>query len=375
MGNNSEREPIPEGNSVGLTSNFQPSEPWDGNGAAAPIGTTVLANLQQPENPFDASDAQPSWPVRIGRYVLEGEIARGGMGIIYRAKDLTLGREVAMKALLARQREDVRFRNRFVEEARIAAGLQHPGITPVYDIGELPDGRPFFTMRVVHGRTLADLLATHTQESLARPHLLNVFEKVCQTMAYSHSRQVIHRDLKPANVMVSSFGVVKVMDWGVAKVMNGCAHTERPQDENPLAIPAEEIERPMPAGSSTLAGSIFGTPAYMPPEQAAGRHDLVDERADVFGLGAVLCEILTGFPPYLQKKSSTVFQQAQTADLSDAYDRAQLPRPWKYYNDRCYRTVKNLRPDVPMIRGGTHHNALDDAKSQATHLMAIQGNS
>jgi serine/threonine-protein kinase len=214
-------------------------------------------------------------------------------------------------------------RRRFVEEAQISGQLQHPGIAPVYALGQLGDGRPYFSMKLVKGQTLAKLLATRTEPGQERPGFLKVFEQVCQTLAYAHSRGVIHRDLKPANVMVGAFGEVQVMDWGLAKVL---ARPERQDVEPPPQEPTSVIATVRSAGGEapsgqTHAGSVLGTPAYMAPEQALGAVERLDERADVFGLGAILCEILTGRPPYTGADVHEVHRKAVRADLAGALGR------------------------------------------------------
>src|SRR5262249_53287728 len=153
-----------------------------------------------------------------GRLQLHGEIARGGMGAVLKGRDADLGRELAVKVLLERHRDDPELVRRFVEEAQIAGQLQHPGIVPVYELGAFADRRPFFTMKLVKGRTVAEILRDRPGPAHDLPRLLTTFLQVTQTVAYAHARGVIHRDLKPSNVMVGSFGEVQVMDWGLAKV-------------------------------------------------------------------------------------------------------------------------------------------------------------
>ena len=165
------------------------------------------------------SAAMPE-PNISGRYQLEGEIARGGMGAIIKGRDLDLGRELAIKVLLEPHQGNPELVRRFVEEAQIGGQLQHPGVVPVYELGTFPDRRPYFAMKLVKGRTLAALLRERTGPAQDLPRFLGIFEQACQTIAYAHARGVVHRDLKPSNVMVGSFGEVQVMDWGLAKVLS-----------------------------------------------------------------------------------------------------------------------------------------------------------
>ncbi len=263
-----------------------------------------------------------------GRYTIEGEIARGGMGAIFRGHDTDLGRDIAIKVLLDSHLKTPEVFERFIEEAQIGGQLQHPGIAPIYELGQFEDGRPFFSMKLVKGETLAAVLSKRQSSSDDRVRLVSVFEQICQTMSYTHSRGVIHRDLKPANVMVGMFGEVQVMDWGLAKVLatSGLADELKSRE-----IPDEpEIVRTLRSSDSTRTGlhdsntrmgSILGTPAYMAPEQARGECDDLDERADVFGLGAILCEILTGSPPYVGQSGNDVFLAAQQGDLESCFER------------------------------------------------------
>lgn len=245
----------------------------------------------------DPSEAPVGPPALIGRYRVAGEIARGGMGAILAARDPVLDRTVAIKVLLDAHQARPGYRERFLEEARITALLQHPGVVPVYEVGELPDARPFFAMEFVDGATLDAQLAARKSPTENLPHFLQVFEKVCQALAYAHSRGVIHRDLKPLNVMVAPFGVVKVMDWGVA------------------------CQRAGPPGPAWGPPEVIGTPAYMAPEQARGDPRRVDERTDVFGLGGILCAVLTGLPLHLGASARHAHAQAVGADLAGAFGR------------------------------------------------------
>ncbi|MCA9192828.1 MAG: tetratricopeptide repeat protein [Planctomycetales bacterium] len=263
-----------------------------------------------------------------GRYEVSGEIARGGMGAIHRAMDRDLGRDLAIKVLLEEHADKPEVQRRFIEEAQIGGQLQHPGITPVYELGQLDDQRPFFTMKLVKGRTLSALLSERQDPAEDRARFIGIFEQICQAMAYSHSRGVIHRDLKPANIMVGAFGEVQVMDWGLAKVLQeGGIADER--KERSVARDASAVvtvrssgsDTADGAGSQTQVGSILGTPSYLPPEQALGNVEEINERSDVFGLGAILCVILTGDPPYVADSGTRIFILAQGAKLDDCFAR------------------------------------------------------
>ncbi len=265
----------------------------------------------------DDAEAQVVTPCAgdAGRYQVVGEIARGGIGVVLKGRDVDLGRDVAMKVLRDEYALSDDVLHRFVEEAQIGGQLQHPGIVPVYELGLRDDRRPFFTMKLVKGHTLATVLCEpDVREPGSRRRLLGIFESVCQTMAYAHTRGVIHRDLKPANVMVGAFGEVLVVDWGMGKVLQqgGVADERRSMQQTVIAT-----VRSAAVGSQSQVGSVYGTPAYMPPEQARGEIDTLDERADVFALGAILCEILTGKPPYVGDE----LRKAANADLGDAHGR------------------------------------------------------
>jgi serine/threonine-protein kinase len=270
------------------------------------------------------SDAMPPKEETGDRYQLMGEIARGGMGAVLRGRDVDLGRDLAVKVLLEKHADRPEVLRRFIEEAQIGGQLQHPGVVPVYDIGRFGN-RPFFTMKLVKGKTLAHMLVARADPSQDRPRLLGIALQVCQTLAFAHAKGVIHRDLKPANIMVGAFGEVQVMDWGLAKVLaeGGSADEEKSRErERPEAGTLIRTARSTGSagtfGTVTEAGSLLGTLAYMPPEQANGDLANLDRRADVFGLGAILCEVLTGKPPYVGRSSEEVRRKAANGDLADA---------------------------------------------------------
>jgi tetratricopeptide (TPR) repeat protein len=315
-----------------------PFEPALDAGLAAAFGPDLTPGgwSRPPLLRDDPSDHTPvvqpasaEMPRTPARYQLIGEIARGGMGVVLKGRDPDLGRDLAVKVLRAELAGKPAAEQRFAEEAQVGGQLQHPGLVPVYDLGRFADGRPYFAMKLVKGRTLADLLADRPDPSADRGRFLQDFLRVCQTVAYAHAKGVIHRDLKPSNVMIGLFGEVLVMDWGLAKVLprGGIADEERatqasggrqpPVPEEPTVIRTARSG----SGSDTAAGSVMGTPAFMSPEQAGGETEKLDERADVFGLGAILCVILTGQPPYVAGDGDAVRLMAIRGHLADAFAR------------------------------------------------------
>ncbi|MGK0303688.1 MAG: serine/threonine protein kinase/formylglycine-generating enzyme required for sulfatase activity [Planctomycetota bacterium] len=255
-----------------------------------------------------------------GRYKVLGILGQGGVGAVHRGHDTDLGRDVAMKFLHERYAKEPSVLHRFVEEAQIGGQLQHPGIVPVYELG-MADGKPFFTMKMVKGETLAKKLTERADIGADRRKFMVIFEDICQTMAYAHARGVVHRDLKPANIMIGSFGEVQVVDWGMGKVLSSDDGLGEPGEQE-LQSQASVIEtaRSSGRGTQSIMGSVMGTPAYMPPEQAQGDVDAMDERSDVFALGAVLCEILTGAPPYVGDQSE-LLAMASLARIGGAHAR------------------------------------------------------
>ena len=341
---------------------------------SVPAGPAHTASAADPAVTTGGDDppAPTPPPASSDRYMLGPEIARGGMGAVYRATDTVLNREVAVKVLLEKYGPASGAARRFADEARITGQLQHPGIPPVHDLGVLPDGRPFLAMKLIKGRTLDAILAALREgEAPAEPsvdflpspggggagggvpekrpnppapfpgkeggerhgsagaspsqktnalNLLAVFESICHAIAYAHAHHVIHRDLKPANVMVGSFGEVQVMDWGLAKVLGERPGVSRPSDGE-TAAGTEILSLRDSDGSFTQAGSVLGTPAFMPPEQAVGAVGKVDERSDVFGLGAILAVILTGVPPFAASSAETTRVKAAQGDVADCLAR------------------------------------------------------
>jgi eukaryotic-like serine/threonine-protein kinase len=222
------------------------------------------------------------------KYVLVRRIARGGMGTVYLAEDRDLGRQVALKVLTVPDSSG-HLVARMLVEARIVARLEHPAIVPIHDVGRLPDGRVYYTMKYVQGQTFTEYLAGNPP----LPDRLRLVQQVCQAVAFAHSRNVVHRDLKPDNIMVGAFGEVLVMDWGVAKVLRERSHSNS-SDDFPRADEGTEdtVETP------TSDGYVIGSLAFMSPEQAEGKVESVDEQSDIYMAGATLYYALTGRAPF-----------------------------------------------------------------------------
>ncbi len=245
-------------------------------------------------------------------YALGAEVARGGMGRIVSARDLRIGRPVAVKELLSNTSTQAA---RFEREARVTARLQHPGIVPIYEIGRWANGTPFYTMRMVAGRTLRAELAD--RKTLAtRLALLPAVITASEAVAFAHANRVIHRDLTPSNIMVGEYGETVVIDWGLAKDLADETATDEAGDGGPYRVD------PRVADDLTVDGAVIGTASYMPPEQAAG--DRVDARADVYALGAILYHVLIGQAPYRGRNDAVL--AAVKAGPPPALTTAEAPR-------------------------------------------------
>jgi serine/threonine protein kinase/tetratricopeptide (TPR) repeat protein len=245
--------------------------------------------------------------------------AEGGLGKVFVARDEELRREVALKEIKDRHADDLDKRLRFLLEAEITGGLEHPGIVPVYGLGQYADGRPFYAMRFIRGDSLQDAIARfhradtpgrdEGERTLALRKLLGRFLDVCNAIAYAHARGVLHRDLKPGNIMLGKYGETLVVDWGLAKPLGRAEGAATGSMEGPLQPSSASGSNP------TQMGSAIGTPTYMPPEQAAGRLDQLGPASDVYSLGATLYCLLTGVPPFEGKDVGAVLRQVQHGEF------------------------------------------------------------
>jgi eukaryotic-like serine/threonine-protein kinase len=238
-------------------------------------------------------------------------LGRGGMGAVWLAEDSVLNRNVALKVLAA-EGSSIDLAARLLREAQILARLEHPGIVPVHDAGTLPDGRTFYCMKYVQGQTLDRHIA-----GLDLRRRVQLLVRVAEPLAFAHSRGIIHRDLKPGNIMVGAFGEVLILDWGLARVAASAA-----EGGDSAAAPAV-AHRP-PGGETTAHGSVLGTAGFMAPEQARGEVDLIDQRTDVFALGAIMNCLLTDKPgaPRGERASRplrAIVLKAMAAEMSARY--------------------------------------------------------
>ena len=263
--------------------------------------------------------------------VVEKEMARGGMGVVFTARESATRRTVAMKVMY--EQRDADTAARFIEEAQVTAQLEHPNIVPIYDLGMDGAGQPFYTMKFVQGITLKkvlELIGKGVPETVSKYPLgtvLTIFQKICDALAYAHSKGVIHRDLKPANIMLGKYGEVMVMDWGLAKIVGKKknAATSKVEAANfehtVMGARAANVE-----SFATMAGSIMGTPQYMSPEQAGGEIDNLDARSDIFTLGIILYELLTLELPFTGKTPGEVVAAVAAGEFTPSAVRiAKLP--------------------------------------------------
>lgn len=323
-------------------------------------------------------------------YMDLGALGVGGMGEVRQVLDPALGRVLARKMIRNDKPHPV-ILNRFIAEARLTARLEHPGIVPVHTFGVLSDGRPYFTMKQIKGMSLDQLLATSTAgDPSTLPRFINILIRICEAAGYAHSQGVVHRDIKPANIMVGDFGEVLLLDWGIARIL-----AEDIEAEEPSSVHLSDLH-----SGSTGYGMVMGTATYMPIEQAQGNLDLIQPPTDVYALGAILYEILTGRPPYtgsdpyqilatllkesppdlesvvswsIPKELADICRKAIARNLEDRYeDASALGRALEAWRDgdlrrqealRLVQEALKMRPVVEQLRQEAHN-----LRAQATQM-------
>ena len=277
------------------------------------------------------------------RYVEIAELGRGGMGRVALVRDHQIGRNIAMKHMLrtSAAADEVA---RFVREAQANGQLEHPNIVPIYDIGVAADNTIFFTMKYVRGESLGHVLGrlrsgdAEAVETFTQTRLLQIFLQICNGVAFANAKGIVHRDLKPDNVMLGAFGEVLVADWGLAKRLDGAAEARVAVHVGEQTVDTGELR--------TMAGFVYGTPAYMPPEQARGEVDRIDQRSDVYALGAMLYELLTLTPPYVAGDLHETLRRIASGEPVERPERRAFGRtlPWRLPRELSAICMKALSP-------------------------------
>ncbi|MDD7983692.1 serine/threonine-protein kinase [Lentisphaera marina] len=260
------------------------------------------------------------------RYLICDSLASGGMGMIYRAYDSHTERYVAYKVIHPELQKNKAIFERFTYESEVAARLEHPNIMPVYDAGHDSDGRPFYTMKLLKGQTLAKFIQKlkDNQSSSSFENMIEILIKVCDAISCAHEQDIIHRDLKPDNIMIGDFGEVLVLDWGLAKIPN----------KKDTAI--DSLSPSTPSEFSQM-GAVIGTPAYMAPEQAQGKE--VDPRADIYSLGALLQTMLTFDPPINGDNTEEILSRVSSGQIQSPNTNDLLPESLGEKNQRIPRSA------------------------------------
>ena len=324
-----------------------------------------------------ASAAEPD--LSATKYRLSGLLGRGGMGSVWLAEDGELGRQVALKVVDEVDTSGA-LSARFRREAQVLARLEHPSIVPVHDVGSLPDGRVYYVMKLVRGKRLDDWLA----DGPPRPAALRLFQRVCEAVAFAHAADVIHRDIKPQNVMVGAYGEALVLDWGLAKQLGQDSDdAAAPEATTAPAVEALELADTIHAqpddAAATAAGTVLGTPAYMAPEQARGEIDALDQRTDVWALGAMLYFLLAGQPPFRGASAAEVLDAVKNHDPQPLDGvRPKVPGPLRSIVARAlmkergarYASAEEMSSDVGRFLDGLPVAAHRETAWEATARLA-----
>ena len=327
----------------------------------APAPPAGVVGREASSNELDAGE----------RYVVEKEIARGGMGRILLAYDRDLRRRIALKVVRSSELAEAEAQQ-FVEEAQATAQLEHPNIGPVYDLGQDATGCHFFTMKWIRGRDLAAVLAAEEEEyTLTR--LIQTLQQAAMGVHFANNRGVIHRDLKPQNIMIGDYGEVLVVDWGLAKILR--THEAPVEMVSELDVSTARTEE----GYLTIDGAVQGSLPYMAPEQAYGRTSQVDAHTDVFGLGAILYEILTGCPPYLATSVPELLRMAQEAEVIPPSQRSPDRNVPQALEDICMQALARSPGDRQTSGRAlydslqTYIEGIHDAERRAAEVRRLRG--